>query len=573
MHLSAKIETERIKLTGKRTALSSRRTFLASSLASSLNIAGLAQSPAAKKRPNILFILADDLGYSDLGCFGGEIATPNVDRLARGGVRFTQFYNSARCCPSRAALLTGLYPHQTGMGNMVGGQADPKYPGYTGRINEGVRFLPQVLNNAGYATLMSGKWHLGQPGPVRRGFEDFYGMVHGFDSFWDSSKYTRLPEGRKARSYRPGEFYATNAITDHAIDFVHSARNASRPWFLYLAYNASHFPLHAPKDLIDKYVSVYEQGWDAIRERRYARLRELGLVDKRWALPPRSIVGPNRVSDVNGWAPKQNPAWDSLEGPRKADLARRMAVFAAMVDSMDRNIGRVLADLEANKELDNTLILFCSDNGACAEWDPWGFDGKSGPDNTLHQGSDLAKMGQPGTYHSYGSAWANACNTPWRLYKHYTHEGGISSPFIAHWPERIKSRGSINSNVVGHFIDVMPTLAAVAGAAPPHAAEGVNLVPALVGKKIVRRSLFWEHEGSRAMRDGKWKLTAVGPGGNWELYDMEADRTELNNLAAAQPERVKKMAAEWGEWARRTNAVPWIWKPQYGESVKQAGAE
>lgn len=549
--------------------MSSRRTFLASPL----SIAGFARPAAAKKRPNILLILADDLGYSDLGCFGGEIATPNLDRLARGGVRFTQFYNSARCCPSRAALLTGLYPHQTGMGNMVGGQADPKYPGYTGRINEGVQFLPHVLNKAGYATLMSGKWHLGQPGPVRRGFEDFYGMVHGFDSFWDSSKYTRLPEGRKARSYRAGEFYSTNAITDHAIDFVGAARAASRPWFLYLAYNAPHFPLHAPKDLIDKYVPVYEQGWDAIRERRYARLRELGLVDKRWELPPRSVVGPNRVSDVNGWAPKQNPAWDSLEAPRKADLARRMAVFAAMVDSMDRNIGRVLADLEANKELDNTLILFCSDNGACAEWDPWGFDGKSGPDNTLHQGAALANMGQPGTYHSYGSAWANACNTPWRLYKHYTHEGGIASPFIAHWPERIKSRGSIDSNVVGHFIDVMPTLAAVAGAAPPNAAEGVNLVPALEGRKVVRRPLFWEHEGSRAMRDGKWKLTAIGPGGNWELYDMEADRTELNNLAAAHPERVKKMATEWVEWARRTNAVPWIWKPQYGETVRQGGAE
>jgi arylsulfatase A-like enzyme len=533
----------------------SRRTFLQTLAAAGLQAAGA--------RPNILLILADDLGYSDLGCFGGEIATPNLDRLARGGVRFTQFYNSARCCPSRAALMTGLYPHQAGMGNMTSPKGgDPRFPGYVGRIPETTPFLPRILNDAGYSTLMAGKWHLEQPGPVQRGFDEFYGMVHGFDSFWDSSRYTRLPADRRSRAYTEGSFYATDAITDHAIDFVQSARGTPKPWFLYLAYNAPHFPLHAPKALIDKYVPVYEQGWDVIRKRREQRLRELGLMEKHWQLPERGVVGPNRVSNVNGWAARQNPAWDSLEPERRADLARRMATFAAMVEVMDRNIGRVLADLEKNNELENTLILFASDNGACAEWDPFGFDIRSGPDNVLHKGADLDKMGQPGTYHSYGSAWANAGNTPWRLYKHYTHEGGIASPCIAHWPRGIRRPGAIDKSVIAHFIDVVPTLAAAAGKAM-RGTEGVNLLPALEGKSVQRGPLFWEHEGSRAVRDGRWKLTAVGPAGAWELYDMQADRTELNNLAAAHPGRVREMAAHWERWATRANVIPWIWSPQY----------
>jgi arylsulfatase len=470
--------------------------------------------------------------------------------------------------------MTGLYPHQAGMGNMASAKpGDPQFPGYVGQIGESIPFLPAVLRKAGYTTLMAGKWHLSQPGPVERGFDEFFGMVHGFDSFWDKSKYTRLPEGRKARSYEEGKFYATDAITDHALDFMQGARQGSKPWFLYLAYNAPHFPLHAPKELIDKYVPMYEKGWDVIRQNREKRLRELGLMEKRWELPPRSPVGPNRVSTKNGWAPKQNPPWDSLDADRKTDLARRMAIFAAMIERMDTNIGRVLKDLESSGELNNTLILFCSDNGACAEWDPYGFDIKSGPENVLHKGAELDKMGQPGTYHSYGSAWANTANTPWRLYKHYTHEGGIASPFIAHWPDRIKQRGTIDKRVVGHFIDVVPTLAAVAGVKPEKPIEGISLLPALEGKQVTRGPLFFEHEGSRAVREGKWKLTAVAAEGKWELYDMEADRTEMNNLAATQPERVKKMAAQWEEWARRANVIPWIWKPQYGATVSQEGTE
>ena len=530
---------------------------------------GLAAQAQPAKRPNILLILADDLGFSDLGCFGGEIETPHLDRLAANGTRFTQLYNNARCCPSRAALLTGQHPHRVGMGNMVGGQARPGFPGFAGRVSESAKFLPAVLRESGYTTLMCGKWHLGAPGPVARGFDEFYGMVHGYDSFWDPTKYTRLPVatpgGRPARP-TPANFYATDSITDHALDFLATARQtAGKPWFLYLAYNAPHFPLHAPKELIDKYQPVYEQGWDRIREQRFDRLQKLGLLDPRWKMSPRSVVGPNRVSTPNGWAEKQNPAWESIPVGRRTDLARRMAIFAAMVDRMDRNLGRVIDDLTAKGELDNTLVLFCSDNGACAEWDPWGFDVTSGPDNVLHTGDELKEMGQPGTYHSYGSGWANTGNTPWRLYKHYAHEGGISSPFIAHWPEGIRRRNAIESQP-GNILDLMPTCVELAGAVYPASMppmEGRSLVRALSGGRMDRGPMFWEHEGNRAVRVGKWKAVAVQPTGRWELYDIEADRTELHDLAAQHPERVRDMVAQWEQWARRTNAIPWIWNPQY----------
>jgi arylsulfatase A-like enzyme len=514
---------------------------------------------AQPQRPNILLILADDLGFSDLGCFGGEIATPHLDRLAGQGVRFTQLYNNARCCPSRAALMTGQHPHKVGMGNMTGGQPRPGFPGYTGRVDPNAPFLPAVLKQAGYTTLMCGKWHLAQPGPVARGFDEFFGMIQGFDSFWDASKYTRLPADRPPRKYT--QFHATGAITDHALEFIGQARTKPQPWFLYLAYNAPHFPLHAPKELIDKYQPVYEKGWDVLRQQRFAR--QTKLLGQGAKLTPRSVVGPNRVSTPNGWAPKQNPAWDTLPLDRRKDLARRMATFAAMVEQMDAGIGRITQDLAAKGELRNTLILFCSDNGACAEWDPFGFDVSSGPTNVLHTGDELANMGQPGTYHSYGSAWANFSNTPWRLYKHYTHEGGISTPCIAHWPAKIQPGVDHRP---WHFIDLLPTLAHVAGAKPPAGIAGENMAAAFERKITRRGPIFWEHEGSRAVRDGKWKLTAIHPEGAWELYDIAADRSELNNLAAAQPDRVKTMAAQWQRWAKDNHVLPWIWNPQFGDS-------
>ena len=541
-----------------------------------LQAAGGAAFAAPPARPNIIVILADDVGYSDIGCYGGEIRTPNLDRLAAGGVRFTQFYNAARCCPSRAAIMTGLYPHQTGMGNMVGGRPpDESMEGYAGRLNNRNATIAEVLRPAGYSTLMAGKWHLGQPSPVERGFDEYYGMLHGFDSFWDASRYTRLPADRPARTYAPGAFYSTDAFTDYTLEFLAAARRRKQPYFLYLAYNAAHFPLHAPKDAIDRYAPLYEKGWDYIRQERFARMRRMGLLERGWDLTPRSIIPPNRVATPHGWANKPNPAWESLEPDRRKDMARRMAIYAAMIEIMDRNIGRVIGDLRAAGDLDNTLIVFLSDNGACAEWDPWGFDIKSGPDNTLHRGAELDRMGQPGTYHSYGSAWANACNTPWRLYKHYDHEGGISTPFIAHWPAGIRHRGAFEHQP-GHIIDLMPTCVELAGAKYPAERnssailpmEGRSLVPALNGRRIVRDALYWEHEGNRAVRVGRWKAVALDPGGPWELYDMERDRTEMHNLAAAQPERVRAMAAQWEQWARRTKAIPWIWKPAYGEAAQ-----
>lgn len=496
-------------------------------------------------KPNILLILADDVGYSDLSCYGSEIATPNLDQLAAHGLRFTQFYNGARCCPSRASIMTGLYPHQAG------------FPGMSGMLPANCVTIPEVLRGAGYRTFIVGKWHL-SPIPVKRGFEEFYGMLGGFNSCWQEQPfYSRLPAGRPKREYAPGKFYSTDVFTDYALDFIGEARGQKKPWFLYLAYNAAHFPLHAPKEEIAKYAKLYEQGWDKIRQQRYARQKELGLLGADWPLSPRSVIPPNRVAKAHGWAQKQNPAWDALDADRRADLARRMAVYAAMVDRMDQGIGRVVADLKAHGELDNTLLFFLSDNGACAEWDPFGFDKASGPANVLHRGADLEAMGGPASYFSYGSGWANACNTPFRLYKHYSHEGGISTPLLIHWPAGMKRQGQFERQP-GHIFDLLPTCADVAGARYPAAvhgvaiqpAEGRSLVGAMRGEPAVERPFFFEHEGNRAVRAGKWKLVSLA-GGPWELYDMEADRVELNDLASQQPARVAQLAKQWEGWAAR----------------------
>jgi arylsulfatase len=522
-----------------------------------------AAAPAADappvSRPNILLLLADDLGFSDLGCYGGEIRTPALDRLAANGVRSTRFYNSARCCPSRASLMTGQYPHAV------------DFPGMSGSLPDRCVTIPEALRSAGYMTFMSGKWHLGKPGPVARGFEEYFGLLAGYGSFWTPALYTRLPADRPARPYPEGSFYATDAITDHALDFIAAARKAGKPYFLYLAYNAPHFPLHARPEEIARYADVYTAGWDAVRERRHQRQKELGLVDPRWPLPPRSVIPPNPVSTKHGWADKPNPAWSELPPDRQADLARRMAVFAAMVDRMDQGIGRVVADLEKNGELEKTLIFFLSDNGACAEWDPHGFDvlanvnaanlGTTRGDNLLHAGAELERMGGPGTYHSTGSGWANASNTPMRLYKHYSHEGGINTPFIAHWPAGLPRKGAIVREP-GHVIDLLPTCLDAAGAAYPKRdggpallpPEGRSYLPVLRGGAAEPRTLCFEHEGSRAVLQGLWKLVALR-GKPWELYDLEADGTEMSDRAGQQPARVKELEATWEAWDRRMKAV------------------
>jgi len=509
------------------------------------------------EKPNILLILADDLGFSDLGCYGSEITTPNLDKLAATGLRFRQFYNGTRCCPSRASLLTGLYAHQAGVGNM---NNDTGRPGYRGFPQPNTVTIAEVLKGAGYHTSMVGKWHLSvadkPPHPTDRGFDEFFGMIGGFNSYFqEDPSYTRLPKDRKKRAYAKDGFYSSDAFGDYSIDFIAEARKQGKPFFHYLAFNAPHFPLHAKPEDIAKYKDVYTKGWDKIRETRLAKQVEIGLLEKATPLTPRSDYTTRKDFLRTG----ENPAWNSLDADRRADLARRMAIFAAAIECMDRNIGRVIDDLKQHGQLENTLVLFLSDNGACAEWDPFGFDGSSGPKNVLHKGEELERMGGPTTYHSYGSGWANAGNTPFRLYKHYCHEGGISTPFIVHWPKGFTAKNQFR-NQVGHIIDLMPTCAEIAGAIYPKERAGVkvtpmegkSLLPAFADKPFDRGALYWEHEGNKAMREGNWKLVSRS-GKEWELYDMANDRVEMTNLSSAMPDKVKEMGEKWRAWAKRCN--------------------
>ncbi|MDF1816296.1 MAG: arylsulfatase [Verrucomicrobiales bacterium] len=512
----------------------------------------LAPLSSSSAKPNILYILADDLGFSDLGCFGGEIHTPVLDSLAGNGVRMTQLYNTGRCCPSRAALLTGQYPHRVGLGHMT--TNDLGRPGYRGVVSEEAMSIAQVLAPAGYRSFIAGKWHLGTPDPTKHGFEEFYGTLVSAKRFFDPDHLVRLPEGRKARQYPEGEFYATDAVTDHAIDFINLARETpDKPWLLYLAYNAPHFPLHAPKEEIAKYAERYNQGWDQLREERLGRMKEMGIVAADTKLSPRS-TWQNYGETKTG----TNPAWHSLDEDRKTDLARRMAIYSAMIDRLDQQIGRVIEELKQSGELENTLIVFTSDNGACFEWDPFGFDIVSSNQNILHTGEMLDEMGQPGTFHSVGSGWANASNTPWRMYKHFNHEGGIASPGIVHWPAGLKAEpGSIDHHPA-HIIDLLPTALAVSGAeyTGKLSLPGEDLISLLNSPQSTSdRKLFFEHQGNRAVRHGTWKLVAFDDK-PWELYDLHNDRSEMNDLSQAQPERVSAMNADWEEWAEKNQVTP-----------------
>lgn len=517
--------------------------------------AGAQERGPGRGRPNILLILADDVGYSDLACQGSEIKTPNLDALATTGVRFTHFYNSARCCPSRAAIMTGVHPSQAGFQDM------------TGRLPANVATIPEVLKTAGYSTYMVGKWHLSeQTKPTDRGFDEFYGMLGGVNSFWQEHPfYTRWPKGRPAREYGPGEFYSTNAFGDYALDFLEEGRKAGKPWFLYLSFNAAHFPLHAPEEDVARYEPLYADGWDKMRERRLARMKELGLVPKDLALTPRTVVPRNWANAGKEWAAdKPIPAWDALPEDRRKDLTRRMATFAAMVELMDRNIGRVVDHLKQSGQFENTIIFYLSDNGACAEWDPFGFDEKSGPKNVLHTGDDLKFIGSPGSYVSYGSGWANACSTPYRYYKQYTHEGGVLTPLIVHYPAGVSLEPGTLIPQTGYITDLMSTCVEAAGATYPAERDGVKILPTegaslwpiLKGGDRPARPIFIEHEGSKAVREGDWKLVQERNGHPAELYNLADDPTEMHDLAAAQPDRVAAMTARWDDWARRCRVEP-----------------
>lgn len=504
--------------------------------------------PAAEK-PNILLIVADDLGYSDLGCYGGEIETPVLDQLAASGVRLTQFYNTGRCCPSRASILTGQYPHRVGLGHMT---QDIGRRGYSGSVSDEARTIAQALAPAGYRSFLSGKWHLGTDDPTEHGFEEFYGTLVSAKRFFDPEHLIRLPADRKARTYPEGKFYATDAVTDHALDFLKLARETpDKPWFLYLAYHAPHFPLHAWEEDIEKYADRFSDGWDKLREERLERMIQQGIVPDSTLLTPRSEYW-NYGETEHG----TNPAWDTLPEDRRKDLARRMAIYAAMVDRMDQQIGRVVDDLKAEGELENTLLIFTSDNGACAEWDPRGFDIKSSNQNILHTGDELDEMGGPGTFHSIGSGWANAANTPWRLYKHFNHEGGIASPCIVHWPGGDLPENKIDATPA-HIIDFFPTFLKLAGGGEPGplAPVGEDLISQIKREESPERTLFFEHEGHRAVREGKWKLVALDEE-PWELYDFTTDRTELKNLAAEHPDIVERLSAKWNQWGEENFVTP-----------------
>ena len=486
---------------------------------------------AKDPRPNIVLMMADDMGFSDIGCYGSEIATPNLDQLGRNGLRFTQFYNMARCCPTRASLLTGLYPHQAGVGHMV---VDHGYPSYQGFLNDRCVTIAEVLKPAGYRTAMAGKWHVGEDRPhwpTDRGFEKYFGLING------ASSYFQLDEGRTMamddQPFTPPAkgFYMTDAFTDKAVEFVDTFGRQDQPFFLYLAFTSPHWPLHARPEDIAKYRGKYKEGWDKLRERRLKNMQEMGLVKKSWGISPRD---------------EKAPSWEDEKDKDQRDLA--MSVYAAQIDRMDQNIGRLVSKLKELGIMDNTLILFLADNGGCAE--------------EVHRGKQGAETGTADSYESYGLPWANASNTPFRTFKHWVHEGGISTPLIAHWPKGIASKGKLNHDP-GHLVDVMATCVEVSkanypstfGGKPIQAMDGESLVPIFkTGKRPERKPIFWEHEGNRAVRQGKWKIVSKFRAG-WELYDIDADRNELTNLAAKQVDRVKKMADLYEEWATRAGVV------------------
>ncbi len=503
-------------------------------------IATLLVTCSLAAKPNIVIIMADDMGYSDIGCYGGEIKTPSIDGLAENGLRFTQFYNAGRCCPTRASLLTGLYAHQAGIGHMTNENEqlrfDLGYPGYRGYLNRQCVTIAEALKPAGYKTLMAGKWHVGTfdgMWPVDRGFDDYFGIIRGASNFFRPHPDKLLTRNRTP--VVPGEdFYTTDAFTSNAIEFVEaSERDDDQPFFLYLAYTSPHWPLHAWPEDVQKYRGKYMAGWDRVREARLERMTTMGLIKKTWEMTARDAVN-----------------WNTLSTAKKDEMDLRMAIYAAQVDRMDQNVGKLVAALKAQDELDDTLIFFLSDNGGCAEGGMLG----RGPLEILTT--------KNGYTQAYGQAWANASNTPFRKYKHWVHEGGIASPLVAHWPDGISAKGELRTQP-SHLIDLMATAVDLAGADYPATyggnsitpLEGKSLVPAFSNDPIVRDAIYWEHEGNRAVRRGKWKLVAenLGP---WELYDMEADRTETNDLMPLYPEVGRGMIEMYTDWASERGVLP-----------------
>jgi len=502
------------------------------------------------KRPNILLILADDMGYSDLGFMGSGIETPNIDRLGKEGLIFNQIYNTARCCPTRASLLTGLYSHNTGMGWMTASNLG--HPGYTGDLNDQCATFAQVLSQYGYKTYMTGKWHVTydkfmkpdgpkHSWPIQRGFDKYYGHLTGGGGYYHPGNLIYNNEWLEI----PDDFYLTTAVSDSTVAFIqhHLETEPDKPFMFYLAYYAPHRPLHAPQKYVSKYRGKFMEGWDVLRERKFNRLKELGMIKDSEKLSA-------RPSDI--------PAWDSLSDHEKKIWDARMAVYAAMIDCMDEGIGKVLNLLEEKGELDNTVIFFLSDNGGCAE-------GQGKKDLT---DEEILALGNEFPMQSYRKEWANVSNVPFRLYKKDTYEGGISTPMLVRWPNGIKEKNKIVPQM-GHVIDLMPTILDLAGAKYPeeingiqlHPLQGMSLVPAFHGEIFNRGPLFFEHQSNRAVIDGEWKLVSRGTKkppytGPWHLYNLELDRTETTDLSDQYPEKVKELSELWDQWASNNNVYP-----------------
>ena len=517
-----------------------------------LALAAMTCFPAhAAKKPNVIIILADDLGYSDIGCYGSEIATPHLDGLAANGLRFSQFYNTSRCCPTRASILTGLYPHQVNMGFMVDSGNKAREIGndaYAGDLNKTTPTIAEILRPAGYRTYASGKWHVVKKPiteqdtsnwPLQRGFDRYYGILDGSCNLFKppvTRDNTRFANPSEDKDYPSDNYYFTDAIGDHATAFLkdHAAAHADKPFFLYLTFTAPHWPMHAPEQWIQKYKGRYDGGYTPIHQARLKRLKDMKL-----------IPGDCRPETMSNWENVKRKDWE----------ARCMEVYAAMVECMDANIGKVLTQLRAMGELDNTLIVFLSDNGACAE--------------SLGRTPDAPMPGPVNTYISYGANWAKVSNTPYRLFKERSHEGGIRTPFIAHWPNGITRKGEIERQQ-GHIIDLMATAVDLAQVKPtfPKPLEGTSLVPAFKGEPLKRtNALFFSHNRAAALRDGDWKLVteAANNKNRWELYDMSKDQTEMDNLASKHPERAERLRKQWEDLAKRHGAVPWIFSPPYAE--------
>jgi len=537
---------------------------------------------APPTRPNIVLIMSDDMGFSDLGCYGGEINTPHLDGLANRGLRFTQFYNMARCCPTRASLLTGLYPHQAGVGHMMEDHG-PEFPGYRGDLLPSCRTIAQVLHGTGYRNYAVGKWHvtkhIAQTGPkhnwpLQRGFDRFYGMISGAGSFYDPYTLARdnqLISPMADPEYQPDTYYFTDAISDHAVRYIqdHSRDQADQPFFLYVTYTAAHWPMHALPEDIARVKGRYAGGYEPIRQARYDKAKQLGLIRASEPLPTSPVP------------------WSEVANPEREIAC--MEVYAAMIERMDQGIGRIVDALKQQNRLDNTLIFYLQDNGGCAELVGRGRtkDRQDGPRPTLptlpkiaaeqlpaaliptqtrdgypvRQGPNVMP-GPADTYIAYGRGWATVSNTPFREYKHWVHEGGISTPLVVHWPSGINTPGQLRQEP-GHLIDIMATCVAVSGAQYPAEAtplEGRSLVPVFAGQPLDREAIYWEHEGNRAVRAGDWKAVAKGPRGAWELYNIAEDRSEVHDLANSQPQRLQKLVAMWDQYAKRTQVLPWIWK-------------